>query len=73
MACNTHTSDPTGRVYAEPEAEVTDKASDAAVEEEEEDDEEEVLVEEPQTGTGVRTMLMLMLTIVKKMRVNWRL
>ncbi|MCJ8750235.1 hypothetical protein PDJAM_G00260170 [Pangasius djambal] len=41
-----------GRVYAEPEAEVTDESSDAAVEEEEEEDEEEVLVEEPQTGDG---------------------
>ncbi|KAM9443842.1 translocon-associated protein subunit alpha-like isoform 2-T2 [Clarias gariepinus] len=38
-----------GRVYAEPDAEVTDDVLDAAVEEEEEDeDEEEVL--EPQTG-----------------------
>lgn len=42
-----------GRVYAQPEAEVTDETSDTAVEEEDEDeDEEEVLVEEPQTGDG---------------------
>lgn len=42
-----------GRVYAEPEAEVTDEAPDAAVEEDEEDeDEEDILVEEPQTGDG---------------------
>lgn len=59
--CLTHTSALAGRVYAEPEAEVTDEASDAAVEEEEEDEEEEeILVDEPQAGDGVRTTLMLM-------------
>lgn len=55
----THTSVLAGQVYAQPEAEVTDEASDTAVEEEDED-EEEVQVEEPQTGDGVRVMLMLM-------------
>lgn len=39
---------------------MADEASDAALEEEEEE-EEEVLLEEPQTGAGVRKMLILML------------
>lgn len=56
----THTSDLPGQVYAEPEAEVTDEVPDAA-EEEEDEDEDDVLLEEPQTGAGVRTMLTLML------------
>lgn len=57
--CLTHTSALAGQVYAEAEAEVIDEATDAAVEEEDEE-EEEVLVEEPQAGDGVRTMVMLM-------------